>query len=54
MGKSCSWTSTNDIQSVQSPAVVGVHDDRMEGLLPSKAWQPGLKAEKADHGIHPG
>lgn len=26
--------------------MVGVHDYRMEGLLPSKAWQPGLGAER--------
>lgn len=26
--------------------MVGVHDYRMEGLLPSKAWQPGLGTER--------
>lgn len=38
------------IQSMEGPAVVRIHDYRMEGL-PSKICQPWLEAEKADHGI---
>lgn len=40
-------TITSFIQNIKSPAVVGVRDYRMEGLLPSKAWQSWLRSRES-------